>query len=69
MRNWNLVHKKEEKEKSRFLKRLTIKESFRIFMELYKISYTARNRHRSTTFNPEKINSLYKTHTAFKKIK
>ncbi len=67
--SWNIVHKLEETERSRFLRRLTAQEGFRIFQDLYRIAYRANGENAMLTLNLGKIKALSKIHFAFNKLK
>jgi len=67
-RHWGLIHRLEEKEKSLFLKKLTLQEGLRIFFNLHQLAYMINNRSGMAAINLNKIRSLSKTHFIFKRL-
>lgn len=68
-RNWDLVHKFEDKYKKSFLRNLTIKDSLAVFLDLYQFSYRLVNKKKVFGFNTDKMEALCKIHSIFNKVK
>lgn len=67
-RDWGKIHRFEEREKIAFLKKLTVKESFRIFCDFYELAYSTKSRREFLRLNPEKINALKKIKAIFSMV-
>lgn len=65
-RCWDKIHKLEEN--SVFLKNLTLKDRYRIFLDLYRMIDKFKSNRAATVFNPDKIKTLSQTHFIFKKL-
>ncbi len=67
-RRWDIVHRYEEEDRSRFLRTINIDKSFKTLSELYKFVYlTNKNFFRKQ--NNEKFNILVKSHSIFNKVR
>ncbi|MBI1884096.1 MAG: hypothetical protein HYZ66_01245 [Chlamydiae bacterium] len=68
-RSWDIVHQFEEKEKRRFLKNLSEKQSFKIYKEMWLFAQRTKMIPRRLVINPDKIKTLASIHALFGRVK
>ena len=67
-RRWNSLINLETKYKESFLKKLSVKDSLKIFLSLYRLGQKLSDKNYHKKLNLEKIRNLSKVHLIFMKV-
>ena len=68
-RPWKTIHRFEEKVKALYLKKLTTRQSFSIFCELYQIAIPSCSQRDFNKFSKEHVKHLARIHAIFNRVK